>query len=269
MAELTILCIGDVVGSPGRHALRQGLSKMTAQRTIDCVVVNAENAASGSGLSAGLYQKILSYGADILTLGDHIYRRRDIIAVMEKSDRVVKPANFPTQAPGKEFVIFETKSGARVAVISLMGRLFMKVAADCPYVAIDRILKTLPSDVKTIIVDMHAEATSEKVAMGWHLNGRVSVVFGTHTHVPTADERVLSEGTAYITDVGMTGPYDSVLGRDKKRVLSAMITAIPAKFDVAEHDMRMCGVLVTVDSRTGRASAIERVRFDATEETVQ
>lgn len=262
--ELTLLCVGDVVGTAGRRALRQGLASILDSRRIDCVIVNAENAAGGSGLTPSIYEKILRYGTNLITMGDHVYRRPDLIPVFRQADNIVRPANLPKDAPGREFALFETSDGARVAVISLLGRMYMKPMGDCPFAAVDRVLQHIPSDVKTIVVDMHAEATGEKVAMGWHLDGRVSVVFGTHTHVPTADERVLPGGTAYISDIGMTGPYDSVLGRLKDRVISNLISSVPAKFDVAHGDPRMCGILVTVDQTTGRATSIERFRYDAT-----
>ncbi len=263
--DITLLCIGDVVGSPGRHALRDGLERIRASRQIDCVIVNSENCAAGSGLTANLYDKILNYGVDLITLGDHIYRRRDIIPVLETSKRMVKPANLPTTAPGKDVAFYELASGGRVAVISLLGRLFMRIQSNCPYATADRLLSAMPPDVKIIVIDMHAEATSEKIALGWYLDGRVSVIFGTHTHIATADERVLPKGTAYITDVGMTGPYDSVLGRDKSRVVGTMVSGVPSKFDVATDDARMCGILVTVDSATGKASHVERIRMDLPE----
>lgn len=260
--DINLLCIGDVVGRPGRAVLSQAIPKLNKERGVDCVIANVENAAAGSGLTNVLYEKFLRYGVHLMTLGDHIYRKNEIFPTFEKSDRMVRPANYPEGSVGKEFAIFETPKGVRVAVVSLMGRLFMKPPCDCPFAAIDRVLQKLPRDVKIIVVDMHAEATSEKIAMGWHLNGRVSVVFGTHTHVQTADERVLDGGTAYITDLGMTGPYDGVLGRRKDRILRYLMTGMPSPFDVATEDPRMCGVLVTVDSDTGRASHIERVRVD-------
>lgn len=260
--QLKFLCVGDVVGGPGRRILREGLEAIIPQRNIDCVIVNAENAAGGSGLTPALYEKIISYGVDVVTLGDHIYRRRDIIPVLEKSDNIVRPANLPATAPGRGFTVCQTASNHRVAVISLLGRMFMKTLTNCPFAAVDQALAAVPKDVKLIVVDIHAEATSEKVALGWHLDGRVSVIFGTHTHVPTADERILPKGTAYVTDLGMTGPYDSVLGRDKERVLSAMISAVPTPFDVATNDARMCGVIVTVESSTGLATHIERITFN-------
>lgn len=228
------------------------------------MIVNAENAAAGSGLTPSLYEKIIRSGVDLVTMGDHIYRRKDIIPLMETSERIVKPANFPSAAPGREFAVAHTTDGVKIAVISIMGRLFMRTPANCPFAAADRVLDAIPRDIRTIFVDIHAEATSEKVALGWHLDGRVTAVFGTHTHIPTADERVLPKGTAYITDLGMTGPYDSVLGRNKERVVSAMRTGVPKSFDVAEDGARLCGVVVTVETTTGKASAIQRVRFDGT-----
>ncbi len=266
--QLKLLCVGDIVGSPGRHALREGLQALVAERKIDCVIVNAENAAGGSGLTPGLYDKIINYGTDLITLGDHIYRRREIIPVLENTDRMVRPANLPTTAPGKVFAIHETAAGHRVAVISVLGRLFMKIPVGCPFTAVDRVLDTLPDDVRVVVVDVHAEATSEKIALGWHLDGRVSVVFGTHTHVPTADDRILPGGSAYVTDLGMTGPYDSVLGRCKENVLKAMITTVPSPFDVAVDDVRLSGIVVTVDTSTGHAKDIERVTFHCPNEAM-
>jgi metallophosphoesterase (TIGR00282 family) len=262
--HINLLCIGDVVGKPGRFVLSQALAGLIKQHDIHCVICNGENAAGGSGFTPQLYEKFKRYGVDLITLGDHIYRRQEIIPVLETSDRMVRPANYPVGSPGRLFATYETKAGPSVAVISLMGRLYMKPPSDCPFRAADKVLTSIPPAVKIIVVDMHAEATSEKIAMGWHLDGRVSVVFGTHTHVPTADERVLPGGTAYISDLGMTGPYDSVLGRRKDRVIRTMITNLPNPFDVAIGDIRLCGVIVKVDGATGKAVHIERVRVDAT-----
>lgn len=258
---LRILCVGDVVGNPGRKALRHGLEVLAGREGIDCAIVNVENAAGGSGLTAALYSKFQNMGANLMTLGDHVYRRKEIIPILEQSDCAVRPANLPREAPGREFAVYRTHGGHDVAVISVLGRLFMKQPLDCPFRTVDRVLGLLPHDVKTIVVDMHAEATSEKVAMGWHLDGRASVLFGTHTHVPTADERVLPRGTAYITDVGMTGPYASVLGRCTDRVLSAMISGVPISFDVATEDARMSGIIAEVDPRTGNATTVRRVQI--------
>ena len=257
--ELNLLCLGDVVGGPGRRVLTEAVPRLIAERGIDCVIANVENAASGSGLTPLLYDKFLKASVDLMTLGDHVYRRRDIIPTLERSDRIVRPANLSPGAPGHDFAVCQTRSGHKVAVISLLGRMYMNVHPDCPFHAVDRVLSMLPRDVQIVVIDVHAEATSEKVAMGWHLDGRVSVVFGTHTHVPTADETILPGGTGYITDLGMTGPYDSVLGRSKENVLSALINVVPSPFNVAEGDVRMCGIIATVQSETGRCMAIERV----------
>lgn len=259
--QVRLLCVGDIVGAPGRRVLKEGLADLVPRLGIDCVIVNAENAAAGSGITPAIYEKIIASGVDVVTLGDHIYRRREIIPILESAENIVRPANLPSRAPGKQLVFGTSSGNHQVAVVSLLGRMFMKTPVDCPFAAADRVLRSIPEGVKIVIVDMHAEATSEKVAMGWHLDGRVSVVFGTHTHVPTADERVLPKGTAYVTDLGMTGPYDSVLGRSKERVLSAMISAVPAPFDVATEDTRLNGVLVTVDATTGRSLSIERITF--------
>jgi hypothetical protein len=257
--DITLLCIGDVVGRPGRSVLSQAVPRLIKERGVDCVIANLENAAAGSGMTGELYNKFLLYGVHLITMGDHIYRRKELIPILQDSDRIVRPANYPAEAVGKSYAVYRTERGPAVAVVSLQGRLYMRPPCDCPFHAVDLVLSQIPPEVKIIAVDMHAEATSEKIAMGWHLNGRVSVVFGTHTHVQTADERVLDGGTAYITDLGMTGPYDSVLGRRKDRVLSSLTTGMPAPFDVAADDARMCGVLVTVDGVTGRAKSIERV----------
>ena len=254
-----LLCVGDVVGGPGRRVLSDALGKLTAERNIDCVIANVENTANGSGLTPALYTKLADAGVHLMTMGDHVYRRRDIIPTLERSDRIVRPANLSAGAPGREVAVWETPSGQKVAVIVLLGRMYMNVFGDNPFQAVDRVLGTLPRDVNIVVVDMHAEATSEKIAMGWHLDGRVSVLFGTHTHVPTADETILPRGTAYITDVGMTGPYDSVLGRCKENVLSAMSGAIPQPFSVATDDVRLCGIVADVEPTTGHCMKIERI----------
>ncbi|MFH0980000.1 MAG: TIGR00282 family metallophosphoesterase [Planctomycetota bacterium] len=259
MAAVRILCVGDVVGAPGRRMLTDAIPKLTAARNLDCVIANVENAADGSGLTPGLYAKFTEGGVDLMTMGDHVYRRRDIIPTLERSDRIVRPANLNADAPGHEVAIYQTRSGYPVAVIALLGRMYMNVFADNPYHAIDRVLGGLPQEVNIVVVDMHAEATSEKIAMGWHLDGRVSVLFGTHTHIATADETILPRGTGYITDVGMTGPYDSVLGRSKENVLSTMISTVPSPFSIATDDVRLCGVIATVQADTGRCTAIERI----------
>lgn len=264
--ELKLLCVGDIVGAPGRKVLQEALAILVPRHGIECVIVNAENAAAGSGLTEELYRKIIRHGAHLITLGDHIYRRKEIYPVLAKETNIVRPANLPPAAPGLEFALYQTPKGEQIAVISVLGRLFMKMMVDDPFAAVHRVMSLLPKSVRIIVVDFHAEATSEKVAMGWHLDGKVSVVFGTHTHVPTADERVLPKGTAYITDVGMTGPYDSVLGREKDRVIGSMTTAVPSAFDVATGDPRLYGIVVSVETTTGLATKIERIRFDGSTE---
>lgn len=256
---MRLLIIGDVVGRPGKHACSQIVPRLVRDREIDCVIANAENAAAGSGLTPQMFAKLRHQGIDLMTMGDHIYKRLEICTTLESSDRIVKPANLPAEAVGRDFAIATTQRGPKVAVISVLGRTFMNMKADCPFHAVDRVLGELPRDIKLIVVDVHAEATSEKVAMGWYLNGRVTAVVGTHTHIPTADARILPAGTAYITDLGMTGPYNSVLGRDKDRVIKSLVTGMPHAFDVAHDDVHLSGVMVEADSTTGRAIRIERV----------
>ncbi len=256
---MRILFVGDIVGKPGKHACAQLLPRIIREREVDCVIANAENAAAGSGITPQIFNKLRHQGVDACTLGDHIYKRRDVYPLLEHSDRVVKAANLPHEALGREYMLVPTRTGATLAVFSLLGRTYMNVRADCPFHAADRVLDLLPRDVNLILVDVHAETTSEKVAMGWHLDGRVTAVVGTHTHIPTSDERILPRGTAYITDVGMTGPYDSVLGRDKDRVIRALVTGMPHPYDVATGDVRLSAVLIEADSSTGRAISIERI----------
>lgn len=256
---MRILIIGDIVGRPGKHACATVIPRLVKEREIDFVIANAENVAAGSGITPQLFAKLRHMGIDAMTLGDHIYKRLDIVPTLENSDRVVKPANLAPEAAGREFAVVASRRGPKVAIVSLLGRTYMNMKADCPYHAADRVLGQIPRDVKLIVVDMHAETTSEKVALGWYLNGRVTAVVGTHTHIPTADERILPGGTAYITDLGMTGPYNSVLGRDKDRVIKSLVTGMPFPYDVATDDVHLSGVLVEADSTTGRAIRIERV----------
>ena len=260
--KLKILCIGDIVGRPGRRILAEKLAPLVKELDIGCVIANAENAAGGSGVTPQIYEKLLRYGVNLITLGDHTYRKRDIIKTLETADNIVRPVNFSSLAAGKGVAFYKTCKGPTVAVVSLIGRVFMK-PADCPYNAIDRILPKLKDQCDIVIVDIHAEATSEKVAMGYHLDGKVSCVFGTHTHVTTADERILPKGTGYITDVGMTGAHDSILGRGVENVLKSFRTQMPYPFEVATEDVKISAVLVTVDSITKKAEHIERIKIDA------
>lgn len=262
--SINILCIGDLVGRAGRGVLAECLPGLIAQRQIELVVCNAENAAGGSGITPQIVRKLIDWGVDVVTLGDHVYRKREVIQVLETSDRIVRPANLSVAAAGKRWTVVPTKSQQyQVAVSCLLGQLYMG-SNDSPWAAADKIMSEIPSEVRMRVIDFHAEATSEKIAMGWFLNGRASVVFGTHTHVPTADARVLDKGTAFISDVGMTGPYDSVLGRRKDRVLSALTTSMPHFFEVALGDPRLCGLLASVEPSTGRAVAVERIELRGT-----
>ncbi len=257
---MRLLFIGDIVGPPGVTFLRRALPLLVPREGVDVVVANAENAAGGSGLTATLYRKIRAAGVDLVTLGDHIYKKAEIIPTLESDDRVCKPANYPPEAPGREFVRAAARDGTPVAAFCVQGRTFMR-SVDCPFRAADRVLAALEG-VKVVVVDVHAEATAEKYLLGHYLKGRVSAVLGTHTHVPTADEQVLPGGTAFISDVGMTGPYDGVLGRRVDRVLSTTVTFIPSPFDVATGDPRLAGAVVDIDPATGKASAIRRVMLD-------
>ncbi len=260
--KLNILCIGDIVGRPGRRILADKLKSLVEERDVDCVIANAENAAGGSGLTPQIYAKLMRYGVNLVTLGDHTYRKRDIIKTLENEDNIVRPANLSEHAAGKTVALYKTSKGPTVAVISLIGRIFMK-PADCPYNAIDKILPRIQQNADIVFVDFHAEATSEKIAMAYHLDGRVSCVFGTHTHVTTADEKIFPKSTAYITDVGMTGAADSVLGRGAQSVLKSFRTQMPIPFEVATDDVKINGVLVTVDSSTKQAERIERIKVDS------
>lgn len=261
---MRLLLIGDIVGKPGRKIVQRALRGLIAREGLDFVVANGENSAAGSGITPDIYRELVEAGVDCVTLGDHIYKRREIFSVLAERPNIVKPANYPPRAPGRTFAVVRARDGSQVAVVSLLGRVFMR-PVDCPWSAVDRVLAELPPDVKTIVVDFHAEATSDKQLMGRYLDGRVSAVLGTHTHVATADEEVLPGGTAFQCDVGMTGPHRSILGREIARVLETTLTFNPTQFDVAADDVRLCGTIVDVDAATGRATAIRRVRIDQAE----
>lgn len=270
---IKILCIGDIVGKPGRLVVAELLPRVIQERGIDFVVANAENAAGGSGLSAPIFEKILRTGVDVCTMGDHTFRKREVLGILESSERLIRPANFPPAAPmvGKGLTFATSRSGVRIAVLNVMGRLHMNPQMDDPFRAVDALLAKVPAEVKVRVLDFHAEVSSEKVAMGWYVAGRVSICFGTHTHTPTADARVLSGegvggGTAFVSDLGMCGPYDSILGRRKDRVLKHMTTGMPHFFEVATGDPRMCGIVATVDELGGHALGIERVDVKGTEQ---
>lgn len=256
--EIRVFLIGDIVGKPGRTILKDKLPDFIETRGVDFVIANGENAAQGSGITESLFREIIQSGVDCVTCGDHVWKRREILTVLDRDKRLLRPLNYPQEAVGRGVGIFETRAGIRIGVLTLVGRIFMG-PADCPFRAAQRAVDALKLETPVRFVEIHAEATSEKMALAWKLNGNVSCVFGSHTHVPTADERVLSGGTAYITDIGMTGPYDSVIGRDKESVIYKFETSMHAPFNVATGDVRLSGALVTVDSQTGKALAIERV----------
>src|SRR4051794_31941986 len=258
---MRLLFVGDVVGTPGVNALRRVLPALIEHERLDCVIANAENAAGGSGLTARLYRRLREAGVDLFTLGDHIYKKGEIVETLRREERTCKPANFPVEAAGREFALATARDGTPVATFSVLGRTFMR-PVDCPFKAADRVLAALKGVATVIVADVHAEATAEKYLLAHYLKGRVSAVLGTHTHVPTADEQILAPGTAFQCDVGMTGPYDSVLGRRIDRVMETTITFMPTAFDVAENDVRICGAIVDVDAATGRATAIKRVTYD-------
>jgi metallophosphoesterase (TIGR00282 family) len=250
-----ILHIGDIVGKPGRRIVVKAIPALIERERLDLVIANAENAAGGSGLTPEIYRELTNAGVDGITLGDHIYRRREICDVLDREANIVKPANYPPQSPGREFMVLTTRGGEKVAVLSLMGRVFMR-PVDCPFAAADRVLAALPSDVQAIILDFHAEATSDKQLMGRYLDGKVSAVLGTHTHVPTADACIFPGGTAFQCDLGMTGPYESIIGRRIEPVMEVTRTFFPEHFDVATGDVRLLGAIVDIDPTTRRATAI-------------
>jgi hypothetical protein len=259
LMPLRILCLGDIVGRPGRQIVQQKLPGIVREKNVDLVIANAENIAGGSGITTNLFNKIRAYGVDVVTLGDHLYRRADIIPTLASSERVVRPANLARGAVGRRYTVVSTNSGVQVGVFCLLGRIYMNLPADDPFATADWVLDQLPQQVRCCVCDMHAEASSEKVAMGHWLDGRCSLIFGTHTHVPTADAKILPGGSAFISDVGMCGPYDSVLGRRKDKVLKYMTAQMPVPFEVAVGDVRICGALAELDPETGRAISIERI----------
>ena len=260
---LNILALGDVVGRPGRRAMAEKLPELVRQTGAHLVVANGENAAAGSGITPKIFRDLREAGVDVVTLGDHAFRR-DITELLGTSERLLRPANLSGRAAGRTYTLVQAKDGRKVAVAALLGRVYMsQLPADNPFDAAEKILTQIGKGADAVVFDLHCEATSEKLALGHFLDGRASLCFGTHTHVPTADARILPGGTAHITDVGMCGPYDSVLGRDKNAVVQTMRTNMPHKFDVATNDVRLCGVLAAIDPDTRRAVRVERVELAA------
>jgi metallophosphoesterase (TIGR00282 family) len=252
--------VGDIVGKPGVDIVTRRLPDLRHAEALDLVIANGENAADGSGITPAIYRALIEAGADCITLGDHIYRRKEIYAVLEREKNILKPANFPADAPGRGWTVVATRSGIPVAVFSLLGRVFMR-PVDCPWATADRVLAEMPPEAIVRVLDFHAEATSDTQLMGRYLDGRVTAVLGTHTHVATADESILPGGTAFQCDVGMTGPFDSILGRRVDRVLETTLSFRPTRFEVASGDVRLCGTIVDADPDSGKATAIRRIEI--------
>lgn len=261
--NINILCIGDIVGRPGREVLKAVLPGLRQQHALDLVIVNGENTAGGSGILPKQAEEIYAAGADVITLGDHVWDKPDVNPYLEGNPNIIRPANFPDGVPGRGWTIATTAKGVKVGVLNLLGRTFMRYQVTCPFKMLDAAVEEMRKETPIIIVDMHAETTSEKVAIGHYADGRVSLVFGTHTHIQTADEKILPQGTAYITDLGMSGPYDSVIGQNKEKIIQRFLTSLPHKFEVADSPATLHGVLVTVDASTGKAVKITRIQEKA------
>ena len=255
---IKVLVFGDTVGKPGREACRRLLPKLREQYEIDFVVLNGENLANGSSITRDSVEEVFSSGVDVITSGDHIFKKREAVPIVEQNSHVLRPLNYPKGTPGQGFVIVTTETGVKIAVVNILGRVFMQ-PVDCPFQTMETILKSIKAQTKIVLVDFHAEATSEKVAMGWFLDGEVSAVYGTHTHIQTSDETILPKGTAYMTELGMTGPYRSVIGRDIEQVLYRFRTQMPGPMDVALEDARLSGALIEINTETGKAVSIHRI----------
>lgn len=255
---MKILFIGDIVGKPGRRAVKELLPLLVGSHGVDLVIANCENAASGFGVTREIVEELYDAHIDILTSGNHIWDKKEVLGFIEDYETLLRPANYPGIVPGKGSVLMPTAAGDYVGVLNLAGRIFMQ-PIDCPFVTAKKEITRLKARTNVIIIDIHAEATSEKKALGWYLDGEVSAVLGTHTHVQTADDEILPNGTAYISDAGMTGPFDSVIGIRKDTVIEKFLKQIPNRFDVAKGDIRLQGVLLDIDAQSGRAQAIERI----------
>jgi len=259
---LTILFIGDIFGRPGRDLIRDGLAALVGRHEVDLVIANAENAAGGFGITREIGDELLDRGVDVMTSGNHVWDKKEAVDYIAAETRLLRPANYPDAVPGHGSIVTRTADGRAVAVLNLMGRVFMP-QVDSPFAVADRELAALAGRAALVVVDFHAEATSEKLAMGWYLDGRVAAVFGTHTHVQTADEQLLPGGTAYITDVGMTGPHDGIIGVDREPALARFLTGMPSRFEPASGNPRLNAVLLRADERTGRAESVARISLSA------
>lgn len=256
---MNILVIGDIIGKPGRKAVAGLLPKLKRKHRLDLVIANGENAAGGMGITPKIVEELYYSGIDIITSGNHVWKHKEIYGTLDKDPALLRPANYPPKVPGKGSCIFSIGKEEKVAVLNLSGRVFL-AELDCPFRKADEEIKKLSQETKIIIVDMHAEITSEKTALGWYLNGRVSAVVGTHTHIPTADERILPKGTAYITDIGMVGSLDSVIGVKKELALKRFLSQIPIRFEVEKENIYLQGVVINIDKRSGKAKKIERIQ---------
>lgn len=257
---MKILFIGDVVGSAGRRAVKKLLPQIKKENEIQLTLANGENLAGGIGITSGVAEELFSDGVDIITSGNHVWDKKDVFSLIEREKRLLRPANYPAGVPGFGSTLVSMDDGWEVGIINLCGRVFMP-ALDCPFRVAEREIKKLKEKTSLIIVDIHAEATSEKVALGWFLDGKVSALIGTHTHVPTADEKILPQGTAYITDAGMTGSTKSVIGIKTELVLERFLYQLPVRFEVAEEEVVLSGVVIDLDLATGKANSIERIQM--------
>jgi len=259
---MKILMVGDIVGEPGRDALRKIIPIVKQREGVDFVIANGENSAGGSGITPKIFNELISCGVDVVTSGDHVFKKKEIMDIISYQDRLLRPANYPGQVPGHGHTIVSTKDNKKkIGVINVAGRVFME-ALECPFRTALELTEKIKKETQVVIVDMHAEATSEKVALGWYLNGKVSAVLGTHTHIQTADERILPphDHTAYITDIGMTGPIDSVIGRDIEQILIRFLNHTPTRFKIATENIQVQGVIVEVDEKKGNALSIKRIQ---------
>ena len=256
-----LLFIGDIIGKPGRQAVSRELHRLVDRYMVDLVIANGENAAGGFGITEETANDLYKCGIDVLTSGNHIWDKKESVAFVNREEKLLRPANYPEGAPGRGSGLFTTAGGARVAVLNLEGRVFMN-NLDCPFRTADREIGRLQAETPIILVDFHAEATSEKTSLGWYLDGRVSALIGTHTHIQTADERILPGGTAYLTDAGMTGSIDSVIGVRKEEAITKFLSQLPKKFEVAKNNLRLNAVVISVDEGSGKAVSVERINID-------
>jgi 2',3'-cyclic-nucleotide 2'-phosphodiesterase len=257
---MNILFIGDIVGRPGRELIRKGLRSLIEHHGVDITIANAENAAAGFGVTKDIGDALMNWGVDVMTSGNHIWDKKEVMPYIAAEPRLLRPANYPAGVPGRGSYLAQTGDGRPIGVVNVMGRVFMQPIDD-PFAVVLKEIDAIRVKTRVIVVDFHAEATSEKIAMGWHLDGKVTMVVGTHTHVQTADERILPNGTAYITDTGMTGPHDGIIGMEREGSLARFLNAMPSKFEPAAANPRLNGMLVTADDKTGRALSVTRLSY--------